>query len=1025
MVANYNERIHAINSALVSQAQIAKNLSDSGDGKSVLAGAIAVAESLIGLLGCDETLHPEDVIDSGVLSFPNAERQDTWFHQHPWMRGERAAFTLLDSDILPIQVKLYWLQKKAMSHIAGGVHFTKNWEDFDFTRTDEFKIGIDFFLKPDGSGLLVVLANRGKLRVVEVSERLTNTQVEIFENWFQAASIQNRHDLHAALWDSFKLQSVNAKFYEGVAGAFNELVFCLTEQGRPAEEAKLFSSRLLGRIIFVWFIRKMSLISGEIDYFNAADRDQSDYYRAELEYLFFDVLNVPVASRSTNSRGDIDLKTPYLNGGLFARNSDDWVADPNLIFPDAYFVRLYSHLDDFNFTTDESTPDYEQVAIDPEMLGRVFESLLASQNDDTGEQARKARGAFYTPREIVSSMCREAVRSYLSAFKPNDARYEVAIAKLIDTSEHEWAIAGTNSLRDIPKEFQAQILTSLRTITTLDPACGSGAFPMGMLQLLTKLRSRLEPTAEIHTLKLSILKQNIFGSDIEPMAVEISRIRSWLSLIIEELDGASVEPLPNLEFNFVVANSLITLEDDHLLVNPDLHDNLSRLRNDFFSATAQKRAKIQKQFQKLIEPDLFDEYDNRGRQLKSFNPFDTRQAAEFFDSEFMFGISDGFDVVMGNPPYVDSEYMAKRTPEFRQYLKDRYVSTAGNWDLYVPFIEHGINVAKTGGVVTMIVKNSLLGARYSVAIRKLMASHGLESLVDYGNVRVFESASVDTCIFRLTKNGSGTLVDVASMESMEHAGTRYHLEISKVRNEANWYPFFYDDPVRDLLDKLNSYSSLNGSGVVSNAAAIVSEAYLLSPEVVENAEPGADEFKLINTGSVDPYVNYWGSKPVKYLGSVYDHPTVSLASLLKINPTRAKQAQSPKIIVIGMGNVEAYLDEFGEYCAGKSTNIVYFKDANADTDMLIYILALLNSPVARFWFRTNFLAAGMGGLSPDNLLSLPVPKLDKSTRNLIVNLVRQYLSSQSEGDLAVLNFEVCSLYGLTKEHLGVLTGFIK
>ena len=717
--------------------------------------AISVSAAVLGLLTDEANINPADVIDSGLLKLPNSERQDPWFHQHPWMRGERAAFEVLDSRTMPIQAKFYWLQKKGTAYVAGGVHFTKNWEDHDFTRTDEFKVGIDFFLTPDISSVLVVLSNRGKLRVLELSGRLTNTQLEIFQKWKSLQGTTQRELLHNALWESFRLQSVNSRFYDGVSDAFNELLSHLRSQGREEEDSKLFASRLMGRLIFIWFLRKMNVISSSVSYFDSDQDDQSLYYRQKLERLFFRTLNKPIGERDVEVDSDIDLETPYLNGGLFSPRTDDWYGDTSLTFPISYFPRLFQHFDNFNFTTDESTPDYEQVAIDPEMLGRVFESLLASQVVLTGEQARKAKGAFYTPREIVAYICKEAVRGYLEGLVRNDARLPAAISKLIDTSDQDWAIAGTNSLRDIPSDLRILFLESLKNLKTFDPACGSGAFPLGLLQLLSKLQLRLDPRLDHYKLKLSILQNNIFGSDIEPMAVEISRLRSWLSLIVEEQNSKSVEPLPNLEFNFVCANSLVALEQEHLLTDQTLQGQLQALRQKYFSANNPKqKLDIQAQYLKLTRPDLFDEVDERSRQLKTFNPFDSHQVASFFDADNMFGIHDGFDIVVGNPPYIGLKGHGDIFEPVKQSnLGQRFFT--GKMDYLYFFFHLGLDNLKMGGTLAYITTNYFVTATYAKKlIQDLKTRSSVREFINFNEMKIFESAAGQHNMISILQRGA-------------------------------------------------------------------------------------------------------------------------------------------------------------------------------------------------------------------------------------------------------------------------------
>ncbi len=308
-------------------------LEESGD----LAAGIDIANRIVKILGSEDVTQSDLVIDEHVLQLPNAERYDHWFQNHPWMGGERAAFDITDAKDMPIQAKLYWLKKRSRQFIAGGVHFTENWEDADYTHNENFKIGIDFFLSPNGKSLLVALSNRGNVRVVELQHKLNNTQVEIFSKWRDAAQISSREALHNTLWESFKLQSVNKEFYTGVSNSFTELLQHLKSIGRDEEDAKLFASRLLGRLLFVWFLRKKSIIDESMGYFDASSANATTYYRQSLERLFFNTLNTPIDDRDefkneTQKRlfpevdsqpqaklFEVDSRTPYLNGGLFVR----------------------------------------------------------------------------------------------------------------------------------------------------------------------------------------------------------------------------------------------------------------------------------------------------------------------------------------------------------------------------------------------------------------------------------------------------------------------------------------------------------------------------------------------------------------------------------------------------------------------------------------------------------------------------------------------------------------------------------
>lgn len=813
--------------------QLLAKLDESAD----LAIGIEIANKITRLLGTQETKEADIIIDEQVLQLPNAERYDHWFQNHPWMGGERAAFEITNAKDMPIQAKFYWLKKRSRQFIAGGVHFTENWEDADYTHNDNFKVGLDFFLSPNGKSLLVALSNRGNIRVVELQHKLNNTQLDIFTKWRDANQISSIEALHSTLWNSFKLQSVNKDFYTGVSNSFTELLQHLKSVGRNEEDAKLFASRLVGRLLFVWFLRKKDIIDESLGYFDASSTDATSYYRRSLERLFFNTLNTPIDDRDefkkeiqkrlfpeTESEPQsklfqIDHKTPYLNGGLFEPHDNDWYKDSNLTFPEGFFTGLYNHFDQFNFTTDESSPEYEQVAIDPEMLGRVFESLLATQVDETGQQAHKAKGAFYTPREIVSYMCRESLRNYLYAVNDSDERFKKSIDELLDRSDHEWAGAGTNSRRDaVPKEYRVTIIDALDTVTILDPACGSGAFPMGMLQLLIKTYERIEGRFDPYKTKLQIVQNNIFGVDIEPMAVEISRLRAWLSLIVDEEDSQTVAPLPNLDFKFVCANSLIPLDKElGMFSDSELHQKLKDIRMKYFNARSPKvKKKLQADYRALTNSNQQSFTDDlRTRQLKSFDPFKNSHPSDFFDPDQMFGMDAGFSIVIGNPPYG-----AKYSVSDKNIFKNTYRVTRtargikGSLDTYALFIELGHKSLKKNGNLNYILPISVTTSDAMGQTHALLEETCEKFTFSSYSVRpkpVFENAMVNTSIlfFVKTNTPNQKVYSTKMYRKSEHIdiqeiveGLKFQ-EVSKLKMRGR-YPKISDDIEIDILNKLNS-----------------------------------------------------------------------------------------------------------------------------------------------------------------------------------------------------------------------------
>lgn len=1049
-----------------------------------LDGAFLLCNEILKLIGIQDTKPPKDIIDEGVIPLPNAERYDHWFQNHPWMSGERATFQIVDNQQTPLQARLYWLNKHSRQYIAGAVQFSENWEDSDYTHNSNFRVGIDFFLSPSGRSIQVVLSNRGNLRIVELAKKLNNTHVEIFTKWEGLSQLTVQESLHSSLWDSFKLKSVNQKFYDGVANSFNELLSHLKANKKGEEESKLFASRLLGRLLFCWFLRKKGIVDETMGYFSASGIHSTHYYKNNLEKLFFLTLNTPIDERdelhkqhqkqlfqdikedTQTSLFRIDQKTPYLNGGLFEPRENDWFQDEALTFPEGFFVNLYNHFEEFNFTTDESSPEYEQVAIDPEMLGRVFESLLATQIDETGQQARKAKGAFYTPREIVSYMCKESLRNYLYTATNNDEDIKSSIDGLLDISDSEWAKAGTNSKRDTVKSYRAQIIEALDTVTVLDPACGSGAFPMGMLQLCTKVYERLEGRFDPYKTKLQIIQNNIFGIDIEPMAVEIARLRAWLSLIVDEEDSRSVEPLPNLDFKFVCANSLIPLDEKRgLFSDPQLHQKLKDIRTKYFNARKPrpKRA-LQEEYYKLTNSEQMSiiSDDIRTKQLKSFDPFRNSNPADFFDSDHMFGIDSGFDIVIGNPPYVRQEKI-----EDKSALQGEYKIYNAVADLYTYFYEKGFELLKGSGVLTFITSNKFLRARYGISLRDYLKNNlTIKNVINFGNKHVFEAVT-------------NTLILIATKENTEGNA----LSSSDDINEPNKIKFFQDElrssewtiETAEIIHLKNKIERLGtplkdwdvqinyGIKTGLNEAFIIDE--ITKNELIDKDPKSKDIIKPIIRGRDIIRWNYLDN--VQYLITTFPSLNLNIelfpaikSHLLKFGKERLEQ--TGKILQNGITARKKTFNKWYE----TQDQISYYKDFQKDKiiwieltnknkfaystkedyvlagaflmtgESLKYLNAFLNSKLCLFYFSLICNSSGMATIQWKKfaLEKVPVKKLSEKDQEPFIDLVEKVLEI-TKGDDYLINTEkqakvqdiehqldelVYKLYGLTDGEIKII-----
>lgn len=705
---------------------------------------------------------------SGILPQPlpldtfKNKKQVKWYNEHPESESARSAFKLFYAKDCALESNFFWFSESATKQkIAAATEYSQNWEDSELTRKSQYKVGIDFFLTPDTNSLLIVLSNHQKLRVLELHNHLSNTQKIIFQNKLDGAAaytgIENgvklefepQRTIHKTLWNALQLKEVNRQFYSYISDHFTELVDNLKSHGKNTEDAKQFSSRLLGRLLFTWFLRKMNIINETIDYFNTEDLSATDYYNQKLKVLFFKTLNTEISNRENG-----DLLTPYLNGGLFEAKDNDFY-DEILSFPDNFFSRLYSHFNEFNFTTDESSADFELIAVDPEMLGQVFESLLATQIDgDTNE--RNNTGSFYTPREIVGYMVKETLRQYL--YSKIDIVYHSGVDELLDLSDSQWVNRKSTSSTDIwgvnSKKVISEIKVALDNFKVIDPAVGSGAFPMGMLQQLLKTYERIETRFDSYKLKLSIIENNIFGVDIQPMAVEISRLRAWLSVIVDQEDKKNIKPLPNLEFKFIAANSLVNLApgQENVFQDPKIDETLQDLRNKYFNAKKVHTKKAyQDKYYKLImgQADMFD--DERTFQLKSFDPFKNRISADFFDPHVMFGVTEGFDAVIGNPPYIHFEKMKKNMRDFYKKNSNHlgFETYTARGDIYTLFYEKGVQLLSKGGILAYITSNKWMRTEYGAKLRNyFIKKTNPIILIDLG-FGVFESATVDTNILLL------------------------------------------------------------------------------------------------------------------------------------------------------------------------------------------------------------------------------------------------------------------------------------
>ncbi len=593
----------------------------------------------------------------------------------------------------------------------------------------------------------------------------------------------------------FSVEAVNRDFYKEIAEHFYNLVGRYGERKEvlkgpalklPSIDTKLedlqnYSVRLLGRIIFLWFLKQKTSNAGKPllpHDLLAEDGDrQRNILHGKVEPVFFEVLNKPHAKRDPKFQAGSYGQVPYLNGGLF-HASDGPAGDfysaisknSAVEIPDEWFISLFKTLDAYNFTIDENLEHDVELSIDPEMLGRVFENLLAEINPETGQVARRTTGSYYTPRPIVNFMVDESLTEYLLT---KTSASEDKIRAVITVAKHDDLEHPLNEME------RKQIVDAISQLKVLDPACGSGAFPIGMLQKILWVITQVDPDGneylESHDLegtehwltpsrldylrKRKIIRDVIFGTDIQSVAVEIAKLRCFLTLIVDqEIDDKSpnrgVVPLPNLDFKFICADSLTPLDTNRQMTlgdDPQLEEKLASIRRKYFTTSSEeKKSKLRQDFENLVNssPTLFTE-NNRNSQLKSFRPLASNNQAKFFDLQTMFGL-EAFPIIIGNPPYKVLEGPdSKETLENLRRIKSYIYATGGKLNLYRHFIERSQQLLSADGVLCFIVPSTLIADKNTQGIRLSFKERGsLKFLIEFPEKeKVFESVTQATTVF--------------------------------------------------------------------------------------------------------------------------------------------------------------------------------------------------------------------------------------------------------------------------------------
>ncbi len=851
-----------------------------------------------------------------------------------------------------------------------------------------------------------------------------------------------------------------------------------------------FAKKLLGQIVFLYFLQKKGWLGvpgnkswGEGDrkflrnLFEKCRQEKRNFFNDYLEFLFYDALN-------NEDRGGIDssyyhrfdCRIPFLNGGLF--NSDyDWVKT-DIVIPNDIFSNRKTASDEgsgildifdlYNFTVKEDEPLDKEVAVDPEMLGKVFENLLEVKD-------RKSKGTYYTPREIVHYMCQESLINYLdTAINTGDAplaqthppqgklfgkpdpeqmvlktaeykaivpreNIENFVRKGESTIEHDSRVESygketktySYKLPDGIRRNARLIDDKLKNIRVCDPAIGSGAFPVGMMHEIIRSRNTLttylpdETERTNYNFKRHAIQNCLYGVDIDPGAVEIAKLRLWLSLVVEEEDIRQIKPLPNLDYKIVCGNSLLGIEKN--LFNLDLFSKLERLKPLYFNETNAKKKQAYK-----------SEIDGLINQIT-----DNNQSFDFevYFSE-IFHEKGGFDVVIANPPWVFTR-LGDFEEAFKKFITDKYLKglsgsqqgrakQSGKINTFAIFILQGLRLLRPNGSLTYIIPNTLLRATVYDAIRKFFLDNCRIMLIADLSSGRFDNVTASTAVISLENVKNNRNHEVKIVEDFDLRGkARFNIiaQDDFLKNVSFTFSIFATGEVNRLIKKIESNGVRLDSYFVVFAGGIATG-------------PGKKDY-IANKPLSSKYKPLIEGKDVKKYRVVFDNKYI-LYDRKKLYRAREENIFlcPQKLITQRIGGsctplVVAYDDK--QFYTFNSTNCILPK-TESETE-LKYLLAILNSQLLNWYYYIRFANKSplTVNISKTFLEQLPIKKADRKVQASVIALVDQILAitkdddyhTNSDKQAKVKELErqidqlVYDLYGLTTKEIAVVEGLGK
>ena len=919
------------------------------------------------------------------------------------------------------------------------------------------------------------------------------------------------------LKEAFSVDALSKEFFDEYHRHYDRILRTTVEL--ISKDPTLFSGlskffadyikKMMGRIVFLHFLQKKGWLNGDPEFlknlfFMQSHDRREDFLEQVLEPLFFGIFNTEPQNREKLFRDegwDVQLLEqwkglPYLNGGLFER---DMIDNAKMKLPVSLFEQLFEFMASYNFTVDENDPDDADIGVDPEMLGKIFESLL---------EDNKAKGAFYTPKEIVRYMCKESLIAYLGTQATGPSKESGVQATGLskesgtqatglskepgiqatglskETGEQASSLSkvfgvkatslskesGINAIglsdyirkfveqHEFPEELEPyrEVLdTALRNVKICDPAIGSGAFPMGLLNELWRCREAIEETTSRENLKKEIIENNIYGVDIEQGAIDIARLRFWLSIVV---DAEKPDPLPNFDYKFMQGNSLIESykgfdlsrisnrlpggqsKSTQLLLGLDSNHsrkNLQRLMRDYFSVTDHKQKDSMRQaINDAVKQLITDFIGGTNDELKSLKPSANK---DFFLWHTWFkDIFDngGFDIVIGNPPYINVENLDEKT---KVYLFTHYSTCQGRTDIYIGFIEKSIALMNNNGMTSFIIPYSYTNQNYGELSRKMLAEkHSIHEIVDTSNYFVFDNAVVKNIIIRFGKcKGEFTKIRIAeNKENFEKSNfvdrelpTKSFLQLKNCRIETK--PF---ENILGIKEKIEKASIRLGKIYLVAYGVRVNNKYDKSkPKNYYIHDAPQSHYKRFTEGKCIDRYSYEQFGWLNYCPNEHYNPMF---------PELFENEKLMFINVVSKGLRFAY-DNEGFYNSHTVVNCVNLskltkashltaRKAIKEGDVLLarnystkYVLGVINSKVIN-WYFMQFQSEGLH-CYPDDAKQFPIAKAPVEQQKIIIGLVDQVLEKKRinhNADTSSLEKEidqqVYALYNLTPEEIAII-----